>query len=298
MDKKNYYEILELDKNATKEDIKKAYRKLSLIHHPDKNGNSQESIDKIQDINEAYEVLSNPEKKMMYDNGSDGTMFPHDIPVDLNDIFSSLFQMNSMNGMNGMNGHGGFRVFFNGQHMNMPHIQPIIKTLILPFDRVLSNLKIPLEITRIIQEQNTQTKESETIYIDIPQGIDDGEIILVKEKGNVVDNVKGDVKIFIKIENNTEFKRLGLDLFYEKTILLKDALCGFSFELKHLNGKSYTITNSSTVGHVICQNYRKNIPNMGLMRDGHLGNLIISFNIKFPEQLSESVLEELRKIDF
>jgi DnaJ-class molecular chaperone len=297
MDRKKYYEILDIDKNATKDDIKKAYRKLSLIHHPDKNGNSQESIDKIQDINEAYEVLSNPEKRMMYDNGSDGTMFPHDIPVDLNDIFSSLFQMNSMN----MNGHsGGFRVFFNGQNMNMPHVhvQPIIKTLSLPFERVLSNLKIPLEITRIIQEQNNQSKEIETIYIDIPQGIDDGEILIVREKGNIVDNVKGDVKIFIKIENNTEFKRVGLDLFYEKTILLKDALCGFSFELKHLNGKIYTITNSSTVGHVICQNYRKIIPNMGLMRDGHLGNLIISFNIKFPEQLSESVLEELKKIDF
>ena len=58
---KNYYEILEIERNATQEDIKKAYRKLSLLHHPDKNLNSQESINKIQDINEAYEVLSNPE---------------------------------------------------------------------------------------------------------------------------------------------------------------------------------------------------------------------------------------------
>jgi DnaJ-class molecular chaperone len=293
MDVKKYYEILEIDKNATKEDIKKAYRKLSLIHHPDKNGNSQESIDKIQDINEAYEVLSNPEKRMIYDNGSDSMMFPNEIPVDLNDIFSSLFQMNSMNSHT-----NGFRVFFNGQNMNMSHVQPIIKTLTLTFEKVLLNLKIPLEITRTIQTHHTQIKESETIYIDIPQGIDDGEILIIKEKGNIINNVKGDVKILIKIENNTEFKRLGLDLFYEKTILLKDALCGCSFELKHLNGKSYTITNSTTVGHVICQNYRRNIPNMGLMRDGYLGNLIISFNIKFPEQLSESVLEELRKIDF
>ena len=283
MDKKKYYEILEIDKNATKEDIKKSYRKLSLIYHPDKNGNSQESINKFQDINEAYEVLSNPEKRMMYDNGSDGTMFPHDIPVDLNDIFSSLFQMN------GMNGHsGGFRVFFNGQNIN--RVNPIIQTLSLPLKKVLSNLKIPVEITRIIQEKNTQIKEIETMYIDIPQGIDDGEIIIIRGKGNIVDNVKGDVKIFIKIDNDTEFKRKGLDLFYEKTILLKDALCGFSFLLEHLDGKTYTITNASTIGHVICQNYNKIIPNMGLMRDGHLGNLVISFNIKFPEQLSESVL--------
>jgi DnaJ family protein A protein 2 len=160
------------------------------------------------------------------------------------------------------------------------------------------NLKIPVEINRFIQEQNQRIQEIETIYVDIPKGIDDGEIIIIREKGNVINNFKGDVKIFIKIENNTEIKRVGLDLIYEKTISLKEALCGFSFELKHLNGKIYTITNSSTVGHVIRQNYQKMIPNMGLERDGHVGNLVIVFNINFPEQLSESVLEELKKIDF
>jgi DnaJ-class molecular chaperone len=297
MDKKNYYEILELNKNATQEDIKKSYRKLSLLHHPDKNGNSQESINKIQDINEAYEVLSNQEKKMMYDNEQNGMMFPpgmNDIPVDLHNIFNTMFQMNDFGG-----DMRGFRVFFNGHGVHsVIHPPSIMKTIVIPFERVLSNLKIPIEINRFVQEQNSRTEENETIYVDIPQGIDDGEILIMREKGNIIDNFKGDVKIFIKIENNTEFKRVGLDLVYEKTICLKEALCGFSFELKHLNGKTYTITNSSTIGHVICQNYQKVIPNMGLIRDGHLGNLIIIFNVKFPEQLSESVLEELRKIDF
>ena len=98
MDKKNYYEILEIDKNSTQEDIKKSYRKLSLLHHPDKNGNSQESINKIQDINEAYEVLSNQEKKMMYDNKQNGMIFPpgmDDIPVDLHNLFSNIFSQDN-----------------------------------------------------------------------------------------------------------------------------------------------------------------------------------------------------------
>jgi DnaJ-class molecular chaperone len=299
MDKKNYYEILEIDKNATQEDIKKSYRKLSLLHHPDKNGNSQESINKIQDINEAYEVLSNQEKKMMYDNCENRMMFPpgmDDIPVELHNIFSTM--MNANNIFNQGGDMNTFHMFFNG---NMHHIinPPLImKTIVIPFERVLTNLKIPIEINRYVQEKNMKIQENETIYIDIPQGIDDGEMIIIKEKGNVIDNFKGNVKIVIKIENNTEFKRSGLDLIYEKTISLKEALCGFMFELKHLNGKTYTITNSSTIGHVICQNYKKLIPNMGLTRDEYLGNLVILFNVKFPEQLSESVLEELKKIDF
>lgn len=291
---KNYYDILEIDNSATQEDIKKSYRKLSLLHHPDKNGNSAESINKIQDINEAYEVLSNPERKKMYDNEKTGLAFPQDIPMEFQNIFNSMFGMNDF----GNDGHS-FRVFCNGSSVHQVIRPPsIMKTISIPLDKVLMNLKIPIEITRFIQEQNQRIQETETIYIDIPKGIDNGEILIIKEKGNVINNFRGDVKIFIKIENNTEFKRVGLDLVFEKTINLKDSLCGFSFELKYLNGKTYTITNSNTVGHVIYQNYQKIIPNMGLERDGHVGNLVIIFNIKFPEHLSEEVLEELKKIDF
>jgi DnaJ-class molecular chaperone len=289
---KNYYEILEIERNATQEDIKKAYRKLSLLHHPDKNLNSQESINKIQDINEAYEVLSNPENKMMYDNRGNNMMGMNDIPIDLDELFHTMFRMSGNT--------QGFRVFFNGHPSFQQIIRPpsIVKTIVIPFERVLINLKIPVEITRIIQEQNSKIEETETIYVDIPRGIDDGELLIIKDKGNVVNHFKGDVKIFIKIENNTEFKRIGLDLLYEKTISLKEALCGFTFKLKHLDGKMYTITNSSTIGHVIHQNYQQIIPNMGLMRDNNVGNLIIVFNVKFPTHLSQSVFEELKKIDF
>lgn len=294
MNKQNYYEILEINSNASQEDIKKAYRKLSLLHHPDKNGNSVESINKIQNINEAYGVLSNLEKKNAYDCEMNGMAFPQDIPVDFQNIFNSLFQMNDL----GSDMHT-FRVFCNNNPIHHIIRPPsIIKTIIIQFDKVLMDLKIPVEINRFIQEQNEKIQEIETIYVDIPKGIDDGEIIVIKEKGNVINNFRGDVKIFIKIQNNTEFKRVGMDLIFEKTISLKESLCGFSFELKYLNGKTYTITNANTVGHVICQDYKKIIPNMGLERDGYIGNLVIIFNVKFPEQLSESVLEELKKIEF
>jgi len=139
--------------------------------------------------------------------------------------------------------------------------------------------------------------ENETVYVIVPKGIDEGEIILLKDKGNVMSETnKGDIKIFIKIDNNTEFKRIGLDLILEKTITMKEALCGFAFELKYITGRVYTITNNS--GNIISHGYKKMIPNMGLTRENHTGNLIIIFDVKFPEKLSEETLTALKAIEF
>jgi DnaJ family protein A protein 2 len=107
---------------------------------------------------------------------------------------------------------------------------------------------------------------------------------------------KGDIKIFIRIENTTEFKRRGLDLILDKTITVKEALCGFSFELKYITGKIYTITNNS--GNIISHGYQKIIPNMGFTRDNHTGNLLIMFDVKFPDKLPEETLASLKAIDF
>jgi DnaJ family protein A protein 2 len=135
------------------------------------------------------------------------------------------------------------------------------------------------------------------VYVTIPKGIDEGEILLLQGKGNVASETnKGDIKIFVKVENNTPFKRSGLDLILEKTITVKDALCGFSFELKYLTGKVYTITNNS--GNIISHGYKKMIPNMGFEREGHKGNLIILFDVQFPEKLAPETIEALKAIPF
>jgi DnaJ family protein A protein 2 len=165
---------------------------------------------------------------------------------------------------------------------------------------VLQGIKFPVEIERWIINSGTENNkifEKETIYIDIPRGADNGEIIILQDKGNIMQNsIRGDVKIFIQVENNTEFKRKGIDLVLEKNITLKESLCGFNFDIKFITGKMYTISNPP--GNVIQQGHNKIIPNLGLTRDGVTGNLIIIFNIKFPEKLSENIIEELKKIEF
>jgi DnaJ-class molecular chaperone len=326
----SFYDILGVQKSSTMDEIKKAYRKLSMIHHPDKNNNSKESEDKFKKINEAYETLGNEENKRLYDMQSQnpflkmmGGQFPgnmfhqaNESPFDeiLSSIFGMPFDMNMNMNMNMNNNHNhnemqmpfGFNnpnitIFRNGMPINVKHgLQkptPIIKTIHINLSQIFSGTTIPLDIERWIIENGNKVFEHETVYVDVPQGIDDGEIIIINNKGNVVnENCKGDIKIFIKIENTTEFKRIGLDLLIEKNITLKEALCGFTFELKYITGKTYTLTNS--LGNIINNGYKKIIPNMGFIRDNHKGNLVIVFNVVFPEKLSNETIEILKNLDF
>jgi hypothetical protein len=209
--------------------------------------------------------------------------------------FPGMPNMPNMQGMPGMPPGAKVHIFHGGpmgfqQAISKP--TPIIKTIDINMAQVLSGANIPLEIERWIVENGLKVFEKETIYVTIPQGIDDNEMIILRDKGNVLnDNVKGDVKVFVKITNETDFKRSGLDLILEKKITLKEALCGFSFEIKYLNGKSYTLNNNK--GNIIPPEYKKIYPDMGLTRGEHKGNMVIHFHIDFPEKLTE---EQINKI--
>jgi DnaJ-class molecular chaperone len=107
-------------------------------------------------------------------------------------------------------------------------------------------------------------------------------------------NIFGDIKIITKILPHPYFGRSGLDLIYQKEIELKEALVGFSFELTHLNGKSYTLNNNQN--NIINPGFRKVIPNMGFLRENHNGNLIVEFSIKFPKVLTKEQIVKLNEI--
>lgn len=310
----NFYNILGVGENATKDEIKKAYRGLQMKYHPDKNPGSQEAISMTQKINEAYEVLGDEQKKAEYDmmrnnpnpftrmNSQGGAGM--EVPMD--DIFSMFFGGgNPFAGMPGMGGgmpgmppgakihifHGGPMGF--QQAMNKPI--PIMKTLQINMEQVLNGASLPLEIERWIMENGTKVFEKETIYVDVPPGIDDNEMIVLRDKGNIIsEQCKGDIKINILVQNNTAFKRSGLDLILEKHISLKESLCGFTFELRYLNGKSYTLNNNK--GNIVPPEYKKIYPGMGLKRGEHKGNMIIIFHVDFPEKLTEEQIEKLSKV--
>ena len=323
----NFYQILGVNEKATHDEIKKAYRGLSLKFHPDKNP-SPEATEKYKKINEAYDILGDEQNKKKYDMERQNPFMRMGGGVNVNDvdeIFKAFFggggmpfgmRMAGMHGMHGMGidpddianmngfGMGGFpsgahfQVFHNGIPVNIGHPNkpsPIVKNITIDIEQVYTGTTVPVEVERWIHDNNLRVSEKETLYVPIPKGIDDGEIIILKDKGNIInEQCKGDVKVFIKIINNTEIKRVGLDLLYDKKISLKDALCGFSFEIKYINGKMYTLNNIS--GNIVCPGYKKIIPNMGLTREQTTGNLIIVFHIEFPEKLSEQQISQLKNI--
>jgi len=295
-----FYSILEVSETASQEEIKKAYRKKSLKCHPDKNEGDTNLTEQFKKIGEAYETLSDVDKRNEYDNRK---INPFVNMPNLDDFFNNIFGMhmgcnNPVNMDPFCGGDPHIRIFRNGIPINLSQTfqkpSPIIKTLTVSMEQVLNGATVPLVIERWIVEKQLKVFETENIYVNIPKGVDDNELIILTGKGNVLNDGKGDLKIFIKVVNNTEFVRNGLDLLIEKSITLKESLCGFIFELIYINGKTYTLHNNSD--NIIPPYYKKIIPNMGLTRDTHTGNLIITFIVIFPTQIENIHINILKEI--
>jgi DnaJ-class molecular chaperone len=323
-----------LPETAAIDEIKKSYRRLSLLHHPDRNGNSADSVAKFQKISDAYETLGDADKKRDYDmtrnnpfikmmsgpnhfgpNPFGPNPFGQGNPFgpnpfgqgpnmnQMDDILAGLFGLN-MNQGNPFGQGQNIRIFHNGMPININQNhnhnqkpQSIMVSISVPIDKILTGTTVPIDIERWVMENSNKVFEHETIYVSVPKGMDEGELIVLKDKGHIVnENCKGDIKIVVKIENNTNFQRQGLDLILQKTISIKEALCGFTFDLKYITGKTYTINNNA--GNIIPNGYKKVIPNMGFSRDEHIGNLIIVFDVKFPEKLSDPIIDALKAIEF
>ena len=306
----DYYKVLGVDKNATQDQIKKAFRKLSLQFHPDKPTGDAE---KFKNINEAYQTLGDDEKKQMYDMGGVRRQFssgPNGFPEGgMDDIFKMFFGSGGPPGMFGgmdFSEQGmpneffnpNMRIFHNGRPVNvrmMSKPTPIVKTQEITFTQSFNGYQMPINIERWIMMGGVKKLEKEKLYVNIPKGIDDGEMIILRDKGNIIDNDrKGDIKIFIKITNNSPFKRHGLDLLLSKTLSLKEALTGFNFNIQYLNGQELGINNNG--GTIINPNFQKIIPDFGFERQGKKGNLIIQFVINFPQTLTSEQKNKLKDI--
>lgn len=310
----DFYKILEVDENASQDEIKKSYRKLSLIHHPDKNPGDTNS-EKFKAISEAYETLGDPAKRNEYNmlrrnpfmGGANmagapmGGMPPGMGGVD--DIFKMFFGGQMPNGVHSMGGGfpgmgGNIRVFRNGQQVDVNALNkptPIIKNVVISLEQAYKGDQIPVQIERWLFEDDMRKIENETLYIPIMKGIDDKEIIILREKGNILKHdLRGDVKIIINIQNTTEFKRDGLNLHLNKEITLKESLCGFDFIINHISGKQLRFNSES--GTPMKDGLIKAIPGFGLERENNKGNLCIKFNVIYPEKLSPEQIKNLKEI--
>lgn len=312
------YEILGVDKSSSDQDVKRAYRALSLKYHPDRNS-SAEAASKMREINEAYDVLGDAQKRRQYDMQSTPMRMPQGFPfrgagpgvvemdVDassMGDVFQMLFPGMFQAGgpemkffhMDPMMHPGGGLQFMQQQAAAASKPPPIQQNLTVTLEQAYVGCTLPIEIERWIMHGHVKVKEIETVYVDIPAGIDDCEMITLVDKGNVLhDSCKGVVKLNIHLDNTTSFRRQGLNLIYCKTLTLKEALCGFSFELRHLNGKTLSMNNTQHVT-LIKPQMQKVIPAFGMTRDKNVGSLIIEFDVQFPDALTPEQVESLRNV--
>ena len=305
----NYYEVLGVSESASVDEIKKSYRQKSMKYHPDRNSDSN-AAEKMGEINEAYEVLGDANKRRLYDMEKSLSMGGN--AMNIHDIMSGLFGMGGINGINGMgglsgmSGMGGINVegpevhFFSGsmndifEQMNRP--PPVQQHIYITLEESFfgSNRKVEVERWSIINRQ--KIRENVKVEIYLQPGIQHHEVITIENQGNRMnERIIGNIEITVVIQEHDVFKRINHDLIYNKTISLKEALCGFSFELHHLNRKTYLLNNEKN-HMIISPGYRQTVNGLGFQRGNQCGNLIIVFSVKFPESICEEKLEQLKNI--
>jgi curved DNA-binding protein len=271
----DYYKILGVDKTASEEDIKKAYRKLARKLHPDLNPNDKEAHKKFQQVNEANEVLSDPEKRKKYDtHGKDwqhadqfeqqrqsqytgGQQFYGKDEGSFSDFFESLF------GRSGRSRQTKFR----GQDYH-------------------AELKLGLTDAMETHPQilNVNGKD---IRITIPAGIENGQVIKLKGYGapGVNGGPAGDLYITFSISPHPGFKRSGNDLFTTATIDLYTAVLGGEITIDTLKGKIKLKVNPETQHGTKIRLKGKGFP--VYKKEGEAGDLYVTYEVKLPVNLTE-----------
>lgn len=290
----DYYKILGVDKNASQEDIKKAYRKLARKYHPDINPNDKEAKKRFQEINEANEVLSNEENRKKYDQYGENWQHAEEFEksrqyqnqqqqyyqsspfgnIDDEDAFSSFFE--SMFGRSSQGGRS--RTRYKGQDYTTE--------LHLALEDILEPRKETLKIN------------GENIRITIPAGVENGQTIRIRGHGGKGANggPNGDLFITFVIANHPEFKRKNNDLYTTAEIDLYTAVLGGEIIIPALDGKVKMKIKPETQNGTLLKLKGKGLP--AYKKDGVFGDLYVTISVKIPTGLTEkqkALFEELSK---
>ena len=293
----DYYKILGVNKNATEKEIKKAYRKLARKYHPDLNPEDKEAEKKFTQINEANEVLSNPENRKKYDkygkdwkhaeefekaqqqrqqysNRKGRQTYSSYNEEEFSDFFSSMF------GRGFRAQSGGQRARFKGRDYNA---------------------ELQLNLTDILKShKQTITVNNKKIRITIPAGVESGQVIKIKGHGEQVGEggVNGDLYIKFVIVNNTPFKRDGSNLHLDLDLDLYKAVLGGDLIVNTIDEKKVKLRiKPETQNKTKVKLKRKGLPRY--KKDGQFGDLYITYYIKTPTNISQKekdLFKELSKL--
>ena len=298
MDFIDYYKILGLDKNASTEDIKKAYRKLARQHHPDLNPNDKEAHKKFQQINEANEVLSDPEKRKKYDqySGQYGKDWQHAEQFEKARAQQQRqYSGNEGQGFSGDFGGGDFSDFFEAMFGGGGSRNRSAKFRGEDYD---AELQLTLK-EAAVTHQRTITVNGQNIRITIHAGIENGQRIKLKGYGapGINGGPAGDLYIRFVIGDDPKFVRSGNDLHATENIPLYTAVLGGEVTIETLTGKLKLKVPPETQNGTKVRLKGKGFP--VYKRDGHAGDLYVTYQVSLPTNLSQKEIElftELSKL--
>jgi curved DNA-binding protein len=289
----DYYKILEINKNASEEDIKKSYRKLARKYHPDLNPNDKIAEQKFKEINEANEVLSHAENRKKYDRY--GKDWKHA------DQFEKANQQNqsrqqSQQTYGGFQGGEEYSDFFESMFGAQSRTRGgSVKYRGQDFQ---AELKLDLKDVYTSQKQ-TLTVNGKNIRITIPAGVKNGQEIVIKGHGGegVNGGPNGDLLIKFNIQNNTKFKRDNDNLLLNVDLDLYTSLLGGEIVIDTFDGKAKLKIKAETQNGTQVKLSGKGFPIY--KKEGQFGDLLVTFYIKTPTNLTEKereLLIELAKL--
>lgn len=299
----DYYKVLGVERNASQDDIKKAYRKMARKYHPDLNKDDPNAKDKFQEINEANEVLSDPEKRKKYDEYGEHWKHADEFKAE-REAYQRAQERGgqsaywySVNGDDFMGGFGrgnasGFSDFFeqlfghgasvgrSGRGYNMMSRGGDIE----------AQMNLSLREAAVTHKQ-TFSVNGENLRITIPAGIADGQMIKLKGHGEKGSNgaPDGDLYITFQIAPDPEFKREGDDLFTDVDIDLYTAVLGGTVNVKTIDGMVKLKVNPGTQNDTKVRLRGKGFP--VYKKEGTFGDLIVTYHVDIPTSLSEKQKE-------
>ena len=297
-EKKNYYEILGIPKDASTDVIKDAYRKLALQYHPDRN-KSPGAEEKFKEISEAYAVLSDDAKRQQYDNlGSTG----FEQRYNREDIFRGADFDSIFHDMGVSSGFGDlFSVFFGGG--DFEETQRAIRgrdlgcEVYITLEEAERGVEKEIEVPRIERYGKRLVKRERKITVKIPVGIPEGYRLRLEGQGDAPpeEGPSGDLYIIIHIMPHQYFKREGDDLLYNLYISIPQAALGAEVTIPAIEGKAGLRIHPGSQPGQILRVRGRGMPKMG----GYgRGDLRVRVNVVIPKKLTQRqrvLLEDLAK---
>lgn len=316
MAKQDYYSILSVARNATQDEIKKAYRKLAMKFHPDKNPGNKQAEEKFKQITEAYEVLSDEKKRAAYDQfghagvggsggfgggpnagpsgfggfggfgGAGGGARGGSTGDPFQDIFGEVFGDIFKGGQSGHRESG-----FGSKGSRPTRGADLRYTLNLSFEEAAQGCEKPIQFIRI----RNNSEESTKLMVTVPAGVKSGQRLKLRGEGDGGGNggTPGDLYVIINIQEHSLFTRENHDCYLDLPISFTDAILGAQVEIPTLTGKAALRVPAGAHSGQILRLKGKGFPKVGGFG---AGDMLVKILIDVPEHLTNDQRELVEKL--